>query len=155
MKSLLKQRNRWQRGLLDILSYHRQMLFNPRYRQPGLLGFPYFFIFEMMGPFIEMMGYMALIVSLFMGLLNAELVILLFYGSIGYGIIISLFSLWISERQSGFYRIRDAFILIILAIAENFGYRQIMSLHRVRATFAALRENGSWGSLSRTGFQKK
>jgi hypothetical protein len=25
----------------------------------------------------------------------------------------------------------------------------------VRATFAALRENGSWGSLSRTGFQKK
>lgn len=155
LKSLLKQRNRWQRGLLDILSYHRQMLFNPKYRQPGLLGFPYFFIFEMMGPFIEMMGYIALVVSLFMGLLNAELVILLFYGSIGYGIIISLFSLWISERQSGFYRIRDAFILIILAIAENFGYRQIMSLHRVKATFAALRENGSWGSLSRTGFQKK
>ena len=32
MKSLLKQRNRWQRGLLDILSYHRTMLFNPKYR---------------------------------------------------------------------------------------------------------------------------
>lgn len=155
MRSLLKQRNRWQRGLLDILSYHRQMLFNPKYRQPGLLGFPYFFIFEMMGPFIEMLGYVALFVSLFIGILNFELVALLFYASIGYGILISLFSLWISERQSGFYRIWDAIILIILAIAENFGYRQIMSLHRVRATFAALRENGSWGSLSRTGFQKK
>ena len=155
MKSLLKQRNRWQRGLLDILSYHRTMLFNPKYRQPGLIGFPYFFIFEMMGPFIELLGYLALFGSLFLGLLNYEIVILLFYASIGYGIIISLFSLWISERQSGFYRIRDAFILIILAIAENFGYRQIMSIHRVKATFAALRENGSWGSLSRTGFQKK
>ena len=155
MKSLLKQRNRWQRGLLDILSYHRQMLFNPRYRQPGLLGFPYFFIFEMMGPFVEMLGYLALFGSLALGLLNVELIALLFYASIGYGIIISLFSLWISERQSGFYRMRDALMLIILAIAENFGYRQIMSLHRVKATFSALRENGSWGSLSRTGFQKK
>lgn len=155
MKSLLKQRNRWQRGLLDILSYHRTMLFNPKYRQPGLLGFPYFFIFEMMGPFIELLGYVALIGSLFLGLLNIELVLLLFYGSIGYGIIISLFSLWISERQSGFYQMKDAFILILLAIFENFGYRQIMSVHRVKATFSALRENGSWGSQSRTGFQKK
>ena len=45
MRSLLKQRNRWQRGLLDILSYHRALLFNPKYKQPGLIGFPYFFIF--------------------------------------------------------------------------------------------------------------
>ncbi|MBE0700980.1 MAG: glycosyltransferase family 2 protein, partial [Acholeplasmataceae bacterium] len=44
--SLLKQRNRWQRGLIDILSYHRRILFNPRFKQPGMIGFPYFFIFE-------------------------------------------------------------------------------------------------------------
>ncbi|MCU0104774.1 glycosyltransferase family 2 protein [Acholeplasma vituli] len=155
LKSLLKQRNRWQRGLLDILSYHRRMLFNPKYRQPGLLGFPYFFIFEMMGPFIELVGYAALLSSLLLGLLNVNLVLLLFYATIGYGIIISLISLWISERQSDFYRFKDIFILIILAIFENFGYRQLMSLHRIRATFAALKENGSWGSQARTGFNKK
>lgn len=154
-KTLLKQRNRWQRGLLDILSYHRSMLFNPKYRQPGLLGFPYFFIFEMMGPFIEFLGYAALIGSLFLGLLNIELVTLLFYASIGYGILISLISLWISERQNSFYRYRDTILLIIIAIFENFGYRQIMSLHRIKATFAALKENGSWGSQTRTGFKKK
>lgn len=155
LKSLLKQRNRWQRGLLDILSYHRRMLFNPKYRQPGLLGFPYFFIYEMMGPFIELFGYAALIGSLLLGLLNVNLVLLLFYATIGYGILISLISLWISERQSDFYRYKDIFILIVIAIFENFGYRQLMSLHRVRATFAALKENGSWGSQSRTGFTKK
>lgn len=155
LKSLLKQRNRWQRGLLDILSYHRRMLFNPKYRQPGLLGFPYFFIYEMMGPFIELFGYAALIGSLLLGLLNVNLVLLLFYATIGYGILISLISLWISERQSDFYRYKDIFILIVIAIFENFGYRQLMSLHRVRATFAALKENGSWGNQSRTGFTKK
>ncbi|MFA7075525.1 MAG: glycosyltransferase family 2 protein, partial [Candidatus Izemoplasmatales bacterium] len=30
-KTLLKQRNRWQRGLIDILSYHRQIAFDQRY----------------------------------------------------------------------------------------------------------------------------
>jgi len=43
LKSLLKQRNRWQRGLLDILSLHRRILLRPQYKQPGMLGFPYFF----------------------------------------------------------------------------------------------------------------
>lgn len=155
MHSLLKQRNRWQRGLLDILSYHRALLFNPKYKQPGLIGFPYFFIFEMLGPFLELIGYIALIAGIFLGILNVELVILLFYATIGYGIFISLISLWISERKNDFYPIKDTFIMIIMAIFENFGYRQIMSLYRVLATFSSLKESGQWGSQKRTGFTKK
>jgi len=153
-RSLLKQRNRWQRGLLDILSYHRHMLFNPRYKQPGLIAFPYFFIFEMVGPFIESMGYIALIIGLIFGLLNTPLVILLFVVTIGYGIIISLFSLWIAERKTIFYSYKETWLLVGVAIIENFGYRQLISLHRVFSTFSALREKGSWGSQNRTGFKK-
>lgn len=155
MKTLLKQRNRWQRGLLDILSYHRRMLFNPKYKQPGLIAFPYFFIFEMMGPFIELSGYLALLTGLMLGILNLNMILLLFYATIGYGIIISLVSLWISERQSDFYPIKHTFILIMMAIVESFGFRQFMSLHRVKSTFSALFESGTWGSQKRTGFQKK
>lgn len=155
MRSLLKQRNRWQRGLLDILSYHRALLFNPKYKQPGLIGFPYFFIFEMLGPFLELIGYTALIAGIFLGILNIELVLLLFYATIGYGIFISLVSLWISERKNDFYPVKHTFIMIIMAIVENFGYRQIMSLYRVFATFSSLKESGHWGSQNRTGFIKK
>ena len=155
MTSLLKQRNRWQRGLLDILSYHRSLLFNPRYKQPGLIGFPYFFIFEMMGPFLELIGYLALIAGFILGILNVELVILLFYATIGYGIYISLVSLWISERRNDFYPMKHTLIMIMIAIAENFGFRQLMSLHRIKATISSLKESGHWGSQNRTGFQKK
>ncbi|MDY0294944.1 MAG: glycosyltransferase family 2 protein [Acholeplasmataceae bacterium] len=153
-KSLFKQRNRWQRGLLDILSYHRKMLFNPRYKQPGLIAFPYFFIFEMIGPFVEMMGYIALLIGLIFGLLNTPLVILLFVVTIGYGIIISLFSLYIAERKMILYTNKETLMLIFIGIIENLGYRQAVSLHRVVSTFSALREKGSWGSQKRTGFQK-
>ena len=154
-KSLFKQRNRWQRGLLDILSYHRRMLFNPTYKQPGMIAFPYFFVFEMVGPFIELLGYLALIAGLVFGLLNNALVIMLFVATIGYGIVISLFSLWIAERKQIFYSNRETAMLILVGIIENFGYRQITSLHRVISTFSALREQGSWGSQKRQGFQKR
>jgi hypothetical protein len=130
------------------------MLFNPRYKQPGLIAFPYFFIFEMVGPFIESMGYIALIIGLIFGLLNTPLVILLFVVTIGYGIIISLFSLWIAERKTIFYSYKETWLLVGVAIIENFGYRQLISLHRVFSTFSALREKGSWGSQNRTGFKK-
>lgn len=153
-KSLFKQRNRWQRGLLDILSYHRQMLFNPRFKEPGMIGFPYFFIFEMVGPFVEMLGYIALGLGLILGILNTSLVIMLFVVTIGYGILLSLFALLIAERRQTFYTLKETILLVFYAILENFGFRQITSLHRVVSTFSALREKGSWGSQQRQGFKK-
>jgi peptidoglycan-N-acetylglucosamine deacetylase len=153
--SLLKQRNRWQRGLIDILSYHRKILFNPKYKQPGLIAFPYFFIFEMVGPFIEVVGYLALFTGAILGLLNFSIFVFLFSAGIGYGIIISLFSLLVAEKKTVFYSNKETFILVLYAILENFGYRQIMSIHRAVSTAKSLKESGSWGSQKRQGFQKK
>ena len=109
----------------------------------------------MIGPFIELLGYIALIIGLIFGLLNTALVIMLFVVTIGYGIVISLFSLYIAERRKTFYSSYETGILLLIGILENFGYRQIMSLHRVVSTFSALREKGSWGSQKRQGFQKR
>lgn len=71
------------------------------------------------------------------------------------GMVISLFSLWIAEKRNVFYSNKETVILVVTAILENFGYRQLMSLQRVFSTFSALRESGSWGSQKRQGFQKK
>lgn len=155
LKSLLKQRNRWQRGLLDILSYHRKILLNPRYKQPGMISFPYFFIFEMIGPFLEIIGYLALFAGLILGILNTALIIVLLAVTIGLGIVISLFSLFIAEKRNVFYSNKESVILVIVAIIENFGYRQLISIQRVFSTFSALKESGSWGSQKRQGFQQK
>ena len=153
--SLMKQRNRWQRGLLDILSYHRKLLFNPRYKQPGLIAFPYFFIFEMMGPFIEIIGYLALFIGLILGILNLPIVLVLLAATIGYGMALSLFALFIAEKQTTYYSTKETFLLSLIAMIENFGYRQLMSLHRIISTFSALKESGSWGTQVRQGFRQK
>jgi len=152
--SLFKQRNRWQRGLIDILHFHRNMLLNPRYRQPGLIGFPYFFIFEMMGPFIEIVGYLAFILGLVFGLLDMVAVIVFLLVTIGYGIVLSLFALFVAEREINQYDNKETIILLVLAFVENFGYRQVISMHRALSTLSALKEKGNWGSQKRQGFSK-
>lgn len=151
-KSLLKQRNRWQRGLIDILSYHRKIGFNPTYKQIGMIGYPYFFIFEFLGPFFEVQGYIMLIIGLIMGWLNATIILAILVMSILFGMVISLSSLVMSEKELLMMNKRETLVMAIFAIIENFGYRQMISLHRITSTFSALKETGNWGTQKRKGF---
>lgn len=70
MKTLANQRDRWQRGLMEALWKHRVMFFNPRYGRIGLLAYPYYFFLEMMGPVIEMMGYLSIVLTALLGMLS-------------------------------------------------------------------------------------
>ena len=151
MHTLLKQRNRWHRGLLDILSYHRQLFLNPRYKQIGLLATPYFYIFEVLGPFFEWIGYLMLVLSFIFGYLSSTIVLAIFGVSIILGMIISLFSVLIQESQSEYMSKKDLVSLMLFAVLENFGYRQILSLHRVYSFFTAMFEKGHWGEQKRKG----
>ncbi len=153
MKTLLKQRNRWQRGLIDILSYHRKLMLKPKYRQIGFLGYPYFFLFEFMGPFWEAQGYVMLLLAIVLGLVTPEIILAIFTASIGFGIVISLASLFMVERERLILSKKETFILVLFAFLENFGYRQLVSLHRVKSTFNALLDSGSWGAQKRKGFK--
>ncbi|MGD9605098.1 MAG: glycosyltransferase family 2 protein [Bacilli bacterium] len=153
-KSLLKQRNRWHRGLIDILSFHRLMIFNPKYKQVGTIGFPYFFLFEMIGPLFEIQGYLMLFLCLIFGLLNVEILLSLFIVTVMMGIIISLLALYVTERESKYLGVRDTLLLVLFGFLENLGYRQFVSLFRVRGFFAALNETGAWGTVTRAGFKK-
>ncbi len=153
LKTLLKQRNRWQRGLIDILSYHRKLSFNPKYKQIGLIGYPYFFIFEFLGPFFEAQGYIMLTIALILGLLSPVIILGIFASSILFGVVISLSSIFMSEKELLMMNKRETLIMLIYAIIENFGYRQLISMHRVFSSFSALKETGKWGAQKRKGFK--
>ena len=49
LKRLLHQRDRWQRGLMDCLIKHRNMIANPLYGMLGLATMSYQFVFELLG----------------------------------------------------------------------------------------------------------
>ena len=39
-------------------------------------------------------------------------------------------------------------------MAENFGYRQLITGYRIRGVFAYLRLDKAWGAISRVGFNQ-
>ena len=50
LKRLLHQRDRWQRGLMDCLIKHRNMIANPLYGLLGLVTMSYQLVVELLGP---------------------------------------------------------------------------------------------------------
>ncbi len=152
MKTLKKQRYRWHRGLIDILTFHKKMMFNPRYGRAGLIAMPYFFIFEFVGTFIEIQGYLMVLLAMIFGLMNSEIALLLFISSILIGTMISLSSMLIAKNDLDHFNGRDISILILYAVIENFGPRQIMSLWRFSATMRLLWIQDGWDKAERKGF---
>lgn len=154
LKSLKTQRRRWQVGLMQSLFSYKYMLFNPRYRHIGIFALPYYWIFEMIGPLVEILGYIMIPVSYFIGVLNLKYLILFFSMSILYGIILSLGALLLEEYTFHKYpNPRHIIILSIYAILENFGFRQLMTYYRVEGLIRYNKFRDKWGEIKRKQFE--
>ncbi|PKL23897.1 MAG: hypothetical protein CVV47_11550 [Spirochaetae bacterium HGW-Spirochaetae-3] len=150
--SLFKQRDRWHRGLIEIMTWHREMLFNPKYGTAGLLAFPYFLIFEVIGPFYEFAGYPLLFIGFATGALHWHIFAIMFSAVLLFGLLISTVSLMLSERGVVYFRRRELAALLGYSVIENFGFRQLMGWVRVFSSVSMLVKNKGWQKLERKGF---
>src|SRR5215470_19393487 len=72
LKSLARQRARWQKGLLDALWPNRNMLFRPRYGRIGSFALPYLWLFELFAPVVETVGMTTILLAAALGVLSRE-----------------------------------------------------------------------------------
>ena len=148
-----RQRNRWQRGTLQVLGYHKRMMANPRYGAIGLIAMPYYLLFEAAGPIIEFLGFAVTLLAYAFGLLNVRFAELLFLSAVAYGAMISLAAVLLQEIALESYpRIRDLLVLSVVGIAENFGYRQLTTWWRFQGMVDYMKKKGDWGTMTRRGF---
>lgn len=153
IKDLKTQRRRWQVGLIDSLFRHKKMLFNPRYGILGLYAMPYFFFFEMLGPVVEMLGYLLIPAAYLLKMINMRFFLLFLTISIIYGIILSVGAILLEEYTFNKYRsVKDFILLVAYAVLENFGYRQLTTVFRVMGTINYSRHKSHWGSIKRKSF---
>jgi cellulose synthase/poly-beta-1,6-N-acetylglucosamine synthase-like glycosyltransferase len=149
------QRNRWQRGTMQVLAFHRRMLFNPRYGAVGLAALPYYLVFEVLGPIVELMGYVVTAVAVAFGLLDFVFAELLFLAAVVYGTLISLSSIVLEELAFRRYpRVLDLVRLALYGIIENFGYRQLTTWWRLVGIVDYFRGKQGWGVMTRKGFSQ-
>jgi cellulose synthase/poly-beta-1,6-N-acetylglucosamine synthase-like glycosyltransferase len=151
---LMRQRNRWHRGLIQTLFLHGKMLCHPRFGAVGLAAFPFFVLFEMLGPLVEFSGYCVVLVSLFLGLLDARFFLLFVTVAILYGVLLSVAAVLLDElsfrRYPGW---RNLAKMLVAAFLEHILYRQLVMLFKVKAFWDVAVGRRVWGREKRRGFR--
>ena len=173
LDSLRKQRGRWYRGLRESLRYHRAMLARRPFGRIGLFALPAFWLFEYLGPLVEVAGY-ALVFFLFVveqtvggRLLDPAFLWAFLLASLGYGMLVNvaavLVGAWrfragladrLQRRLLPFGGWREVLVLLGYAVMENFGFRQLTLYWRLRGLWDAWRGKKGWEKFARVGFRE-
>lgn len=156
LKSLAHQRIRWHQGLMEVLLRNRNMLFNPKYGSVGFVAMPYYFIFEMMGPVVELFGYISIPLAYFFGILKFPEFILFIIAAFLFGTFLSIFALLLMEsgrRQYGSRR--DLLRLSWYGLLDNVVYRPLVSVLRFIGIIHFYRVKREWGKMEHRGFNEE
>ena len=154
LRVLGRQRDRWHRGLADVLWRHKRVLFNPRYGSMGMVVYPYFVFVELLAPVVEAVGLVGLLIGLLLGIIDLPFAVLLFLAAYALGAVLTVMTLALEEASFHRYdRFRDRLVLLFWALAENLGYRQLTVAWRLRGLVSYLRGRTEWGAMERRGFR--
>ncbi|MEW1914406.1 glycosyltransferase [Kitasatospora sp. NPDC085895] len=154
LRVLGRQRRRWHRGLTEVLLKHRGMIGNPRYGRVGLVALPFYVLFELCAPVVELAGLVLVPLGLLIGAVDLGFLWRFLLVAYGYAMAVSLLSLLAEEYAFHRYsRWRDVSSAVLGAAAENLGYRQFTAWWRVRGIWDAVHGAPKvWGVMTHRGF---
>lgn len=157
LRSLGRQRMRWQRGLSESLMGNLGLMFSKNGGSPGWIAFPFMLIFEWFGPLVEVAGYILMTLFFWLGYIALPVFLVFLFAALGLGILVSISSLMLESISFNLYEKRRHMIwLIIASVLENIGYRQINSIWRLIGLIQWIfRRKGKWGEMRRTGNAEK
>lgn len=153
LRVLGRQRERWHRGLADVLWRHRSLTFNPRYGAMGMLAVPYFVLIELLAPVVEMVGLVAVAIGLVLGAVNVGFAILFLLVAYGFGIALTTYTMALDEWTYRSYGgLPQRLWLLLVSLFEGLGYRQLTAVWRLRGLIRYARGSREWGAMTREGF---
>ncbi|MBA2648686.1 MAG: glycosyltransferase [Legionella sp.] len=130
LKSFWNQRIKWQRGMWRGVFLHKHLFFNPKFGMVGIIGFPCYVFFEVLGPVVETFSYVLSILNYFFGDTDLNVLIWPFILlSISFQVVITTATLFLNMISfNKLYRLKDNARLIWVSLAEIFWFRQFRAL---------------------------
>jgi peptidoglycan-N-acetylglucosamine deacetylase len=151
-----RQRNRWTRGTIETLKFHKNMFFNPKYGLLGMLSYPYWFFFEMCAPVIEFFGFVCFFLFAAFGMLDWGFFFVYFLFIVSFGYLYSAFAILMEVITYHQYKRRtDILILLLTALTEPFYFHPFVVWSAIKGYIDYFRKKKSWGEMTRLGFTKK
>jgi len=155
VSSLVRQRARWQKVTLETVWHYRRMLLRPSYGSVGMVGAPYFVLFEALAPLIQALSFVSLSFAIWFDLLDwtsylALLGIVVFAGAIP-----TTATLWMHDAAYRDYRFKDLLRMLAIGPLDLFLYRPIVMYAGLRGTWQFLRNDRGWDKFERNVRQAK
>lgn len=152
LTTLKNQRIRWQRGLCESLTNNLDLLFHPKGGAVGWLAFPFMALFEWLGPAIEVFGYVIVTIGFILGFVSFKVWLVLLVAAISLGILLSVSAFFLEEMSFHVYpKPQHVLLLLLGAMLENFGYRQLNSLWKLIGLYRwMIGKKATWGAMTRT-----
>ncbi len=163
-ESLGKQRSRWYRGLWEVLTLHRKMMFNPKYGRVGLFSLPYQLLYEALAPILEVLGYVVLPISWALGVLSFKALVAFCAVAMSFNLVLSTGSVMLAIARIRFrkhdagsalmdYRgVKDTLLLVLAGLVSNVGYRQFIVFWQLKGLKDLIKGKKGWDKFARAGF---
>jgi hypothetical protein len=118
-----------------------------------MVALPYLLVFEFGGPLIEALAWVTFPIGLAYGMVDAWLVGSFVLCAWVLGTLTTVAACALEETGYRYYRRpRELARLLLLALLENVGYRQLVDGFRLAAVWDLARRRRSWGTMQRRGF---
>lgn len=152
MRQFMRQRFRWSFGVMQCFWKHRDAVFNPRYKNFGMVALPNILIFQMILPFLAPLADLLLVLSLLaagLGIIPADISNIIFYY-----FIFTLID--VAGAALAFAFEKEDYKKLIWMIPQRLVYRQLMYYIIIKSFNKAIKgELQGWGVLKRTGNVKQ
>ena len=149
ISSLVSQRARWQRVTLETIWHYRRMFLRPTYRTVGMLGVPYYALFECLAPLFQILSFATLALAGMFGIIG-WLPYLAFLGIMAFATALpTTLAVWLHDRGYRDYRVRDLIYMLALGPLDLFLYRPILMWSGIVGTIEFLRGDKAWNKFER------
>jgi poly-beta-1,6-N-acetyl-D-glucosamine synthase len=149
VRTLIAQRERWQRVILETVFHYRRMFFRRPYGAVGFIGMPLFVLSEVLAPAFEVLAFASIAAGIALGALALGQSLLMLGGlALANGIFTSA-SILLEDRTSRAYAPRDLVRMIALGVLDLFLYRPLIFWARAKGTWRFLRGDKGWHKFER------
>ena len=149
IRSLIKQRARWQRVILETVWHYRSMIGRRRYGIVGSLGIPFYVVTEVIAPVFEVASVLVIAFALWLGVLDVTQFLLILGSMCVATGILSNAAVLTDDRTGRSYRISSLVQLMLIAPLDLLLYRPLLVWARLRGTWDFVRGRRDWDKFER------
>lgn len=150
LPDLMRQRRRWHIGLFESLTKYHTAVGKQEYGVMGTVSFLYFWLYELLSPYIELFGLLTIALSYAVNLINEPFMLLFFAVYAAFGCVLTLISFFSRiHTQQMHISFKDSVKAVLLSGFELVGMRFILMLVRMNALIGYKKKREVWGELER------